>query len=715
MANIDRALASMERRFAQHNTRMQAMFGGATRSGRAGAGASVGAVAKQVVGAQEKEQLASQRRLASAAARLDAQRSRALYSQYQQSERAQAKQHRQALSDLKRENAERARFVQGTVGRGAGRVLGAARATAGLGLAMTGIGGAALAASAVSQAMDVDERARRLSVAATGAGEKPLYTPEELKRRFATVSTETGISQEGLAGAAQTFVAKTGDIKTPIENLKTFATVAQATGASIEDVASTAADLMQKFDIKKTEDMADALAVLTMQGKKGAFELRDMANTFPEMSAAAQRAGLHGVKGMRTLGGLAQLSRQSTGSGEEASTALQMMLTQLIAKSGELKSGKALGGKSVNVFEGGDPTKAARDIPTVLAEVISKSHGNLQELGQLFDVRGVRAASPMISAYRTAAENTKGTAQQKEAAGKKAVLDLINDASNAAGTFADVQKDATDVMKSFNVQWEQITTQLKIGMADELFPAIQKLLPEMVKLIGPTRTVATVMVKLAEALLDNPLKSLGAVLAASVAYEVVKAKLGDVLSNAVKNMVGAAGGAAGGNPEGAAFNSKAGLLGAVGTGASIGTAMALTIYATGVTNIETSEANMKQSGRDLQQVRSAGVDDLEMVRQKVREHRDRLFTLKDPSLTQQASNLISFGTKTDQTQINTEENMLKEMEQKMAALDVMKDAADEHLKAAKAQQDAAAALTAAAGKQGGNGPNRGNAPSPVKG
>lgn len=447
-----------------------------------------------------------------------------------------------ARADLNERRAANRTFRR-AIGTGAGNAVGKLAAVGKAGAGMIGVGGSVLAASAVSESLKLDEMTRRLSIAGRGAGEKGV-DPESLRKQMVSTGIETGIAPEALAGAASTYVAKTGDLDTATKNLKNFAIVAQATGSSVEDVASTAADLAQKFDIKSAKDMGDALAVLAFQGKKGAFELKDMASEFPEMAAAAQRAGLKGLGGMRTLGGLAQIARQSTGSGAEASTAVQMMMTQLTKKSGELKSGKALGGKSVNVFQGGDATKGARDLPTVLSEIISKSHGNMTQLSKLFDVRGIRAVSPMIQAYHDASDKAGGGAKG-EAAGKKAVLDMIKDASNATGEFADVQKDAADAMKATSVQLDIAMMQLKQVFAEELMPAVREFAPRLKELGPPARFVMEEMLGLARFLGNNPLAGLGLLFAAEITKEIAAAQLAQLLQGGVLTPLGMLGVAAG--------------------------------------------------------------------------------------------------------------------------------------------------------------------------
>lgn len=178
---------------------------------------------------------------------------------------------------------------------------------------------------------------------------------------------------------------------------------------------------------------------------------------------------------------------KSTGKGAEASTATQMMLTQLIAESANLKSGKALNGRKVNIFSGKDATSPPRDVREVLADVIAGSRGDLSMLQDLFDVRGIRAVSPMITAYRGASD-AAGGGKAGVSAGRQAVLDLISDASDAGGTFADVQRDASDALRSTSVQLEVLNTQLSQAVESELLPAIKQLIPELTKAVPHVAT-----------------------------------------------------------------------------------------------------------------------------------------------------------------------------------------------------------------------------------
>ncbi|HTJ17830.1 MAG TPA: phage tail tape measure protein [Steroidobacteraceae bacterium] len=542
--DIARALASVERRFASHAVRINralAIGGGSVRSRAAANPDTAGrAIVRQNLSIVKSFD-DGQKRVYEATKRYEMSSHRQSLRNIEDRKKEEIKAIRDTNREWVREQKNaRASFSRAVTG-GATKGVGALAAVGKAGLATLGVGGSVLAASSVTEALKLDELTRRLVVNARGPGEAGK-DPGALRKKIVGAGLETGIAPEQIAQGALAFVGKTGDLDTAEQNLKNFALVAQATGSSVEDVAKTAAALTQNFDIKSTKDMGDALAVLAFQGKKGAFELKNMAEEFPELGGAAQRIGLKGVGGMRTLGGLAQIAQRGTGGdGANASTSLQAMFTQLTAKAGELHSGQALGGKRVDVFQGGDPTKAGRDIPTVLAEIISRSHGNQTQLTKLFDIRGMKAASPLINEYHRAADAAKGTDKQKEKAGYDAIIAMIKDAAETSGKFSDVQKDAADVQKSSSIQLETAIMELKQAFADDLMPVVKDLIPH-VRELGPVfRVVTQDLIGLAKFLADNPFAGLAGVMAAAITTELAKAQLAQLVSTGVVTPLGALG------------------------------------------------------------------------------------------------------------------------------------------------------------------------------
>lgn len=544
---VERALAGIEKRFVTHTRVMTREAQRATRApgmraSAKAAGEDPARAAKIAAAADRREWEKSTAAAVRLAAHAERAKQRTALTLLKETQRAEIRgikdRERAEIAAAKKARHEWEARTSSRVGHVMGGTVSVARAA----LAATGLAGGGLIASRFAPAMDLERRQKQVIINARGAGKGNPIEYTDLRKRVNETAIATGMDQGGLTSALETYTARTGNLKAAVDNLDIFATAARATGSSVEDLASTAADLTQKFNIEKPEEMADALAALAFQGKKGAFELRDMASTFPELASAAQRAGMKGVSGMKTLGGLAQISRSATGSGAEASTALQMALGKLIQEGASLESGKALGGKKVSVFNGEKVglkhEGSLRDVKEILADVISQSGGNLAQLQDVFDARGIRAVSPLISTFSNTAAATKGTAAEKTAAGRKAVLDAITDAANAAGNYADLQRDAADATKNSSVALDKLTAELTASVQRELVPVLTDLSPKLKDAIPPLVEVVKRLGEFAAFLAKNPLEGIGAIVLGKITADLAAARIGSAVRETLTRMLG---------------------------------------------------------------------------------------------------------------------------------------------------------------------------------
>ncbi len=331
--------------------------------------------------------------------------------------------------------------------------------------------GLGIAGGAAREGMKLQEASNRLSISARDAGGKGA-DPIALRKEFeAAALANPGIKAMDIAEGAQSFVAKTGDLESARKFSGTFATVASATGSSVQDIAGAAADISQKFDIKGIEEMQAALAALTFQGKKGAFELKDAASQFAKISAAAERFGIaKGSEGLKTLGGLTQIARTATGSPEQAATAVEAMFRQLVVKSKDLT---AIG---ASPFVKGSTTKT-RNVQDVIVDAISKSKGSLPALQNIFGDEGIRGVSPLISRFNQAKDATKGTETEKTAAGVAALRKALDDAINAPGDWAEVVKDSASAQQDASAMMDGAWEKFKAAVSERAIPGIMKLVP----------------------------------------------------------------------------------------------------------------------------------------------------------------------------------------------------------------------------------------------
>jgi hypothetical protein len=340
-----------------------------------------------------------------------------------------------------------------------------------------GVGGLLqLGGSAVRDRLDNEDRALKLAIAGRQAGQAQIDHRALLEDAERSARMVKGTKAGDILDAQSQFVSMTGDLGQARELGSTFALAGKATGSDPTNIAATAATLREKFKIKDAKEMREALGALVFQGKSGAFEMKDMARYATEMGAAGERFGLpSGSKGVKQLGTLAQLARMSTGSGAEASTGVQAMLRQLIAKSDDIQ--RVTGAK---VFTDKSKT-TTNDVFETLVETISGAKGNQQTLQKLFGDEGMKGVSKMVSTFNDAARaaGANATEQQRLAAGEKALRGMFSSMQESGGTWSEVMKDAAQqsgsTMDKLTSSWETMGQNL----GDALEPAIATLAENM--------------------------------------------------------------------------------------------------------------------------------------------------------------------------------------------------------------------------------------------
>lgn len=403
-----------------------------------------------------QEQLREQQRAARAQQRVQARAERERVA-------AQRRTNRETNREIFRENARQVR-AQRAADRAAQRQRGRrAEAITGFGtraIAAIGAGTIGIVGLAARQGIQLQDRATRLAIKGSSATNR--IDPTALRKEAQDVARNVrGAKAEGVVAAQEQFVGKTGRLDLARQFGETFAKISVATGTEMADIGSAAADMMEKFDIKSVDDMANALSLLSIQGKRGAFELTDAASQFPKMAAAAQRFGLKGVEGLATLGGLSQIARRATPSGEEAATSVENLFKALVMESDKLQQKYG-----VKVFEDKGKTRS-RDVRDIIVETISQAKGNQKALQDIFDVRGIRAVSPLISLFNETRQAAIKGGATEEAATAAAVARLrkeIDDAANVQNARTEIEKDLATAQQqasaNITAAWESFVAQI---------------------------------------------------------------------------------------------------------------------------------------------------------------------------------------------------------------------------------------------------------------
>lgn len=741
-AAVEREIASLERRFIQSANKLNSQF---DRVGGRSSGSSA-FKSKSMLASSGREQVAQIKKTENAAVKAvreerkqveslnrsrqsihnqrireqrqqsaEQQRSIDRQSKSQQSlARQRAREERESVSIGRRRSA----IAQSIIAPGVGRVASVIGSVGKAGMAVAGLGAGALGASAISQAIGLDEQARRTAIAGRQAGEK-LVDSDNLMKSYYRTGIKYGLAPEDVAAGTRKYVTKTGNIREGMRQQNFFAEVAQGEQSSVEDIAGMSAD-MEMLGVKSDADKKRAMAIFTAQGKLGKFELKDVASEAPEALSTAAMAGVRGVQGIRDVGSLLQMAQQATNSKSEAGTAVRSLYMDMFKHADKIQSGKVFGGKGVNVYEGGDFKKGMRAMPDVILDMLSASRGNMSDLLEASNIRGVKAIAPAQAAYQEAYKNAKGSDKDKNVAGLEAAKGAIGKFQNVSEDYGEIQKDAADAMKSFSVQLELFQTKLKEAIASQLFPALAELLPHVTALVPQVSRLVKSFLAVASWMANNPLKGLGAAVIASLLYEFSKARISTILKNGMDALFKPGGGGGGGGEGGSGISipskggytgtgfgaskggSLSGALSAGGTGLALGLTVASAIFTVGVGKFEMGEASMAAGGSDLNTVRNSTTADIEAVKKKIAEQHDRLRN-SQPDLIDKGLDL--FGMSNKKTETNTQEAYLVEMQNKLVELQTQ--AAKDMIIAAAAQKEAAAA-------QSGKKPNTGDGPTSIK-
>ncbi|MEJ1489098.1 MAG: hypothetical protein RPU72_12200, partial [Candidatus Sedimenticola sp. (ex Thyasira tokunagai)] len=164
----------------------------------------------------------------------------------------------------------------------------------------------AAGAGAMRMLVGLETRFTRLGIQAN----KDTEEMNALKREIYDVASAPNISIDPgqLTSAIEEIVEKTGDLDFARENIDNLAIAISATGAQGGAIGGIAAEF-QKMGITAKRDVREALDILTVQGKEGAFTLQNLAQLGSRVVTAYTSMGRTGVPAIREMGAALQVIR----------------------------------------------------------------------------------------------------------------------------------------------------------------------------------------------------------------------------------------------------------------------------------------------------------------------------------------------------------------------------------------------------------------------
>ncbi|UTH73986.1 phage tail tape measure protein [Chromobacterium sp. IIBBL 290-4] len=315
-----------------------------------------------------------------------------------------------------------------------------------------------------------------------------------------------------------------------------MAKAATATRASMDDLGSVAIAL--KDNLKVGEDgFEGALNMLAYAGKRGQFEIRDMAKWLPALSPSFQALGVTGKEAVAEIGAALQIARKGAGSNDEAANNFKNFLQKITApdtlKDFE-KAGIDLKKSMMNLrAEGMTPVQSMLEIITrYMGKKGPEAAGQFQKVMAIKDDKEREAALQRLSeAYklgelfqdmqamsfiRPAIANMKDMKSIKDGSVEASNKDLLG------GDYKKRMETATEQFKAF-----------KIGLADIGITIGNALLPpltEMLQALKPGVKAFGEWAKTHPGIIKGVIGLVGGLLAGKMAFIGIKYGINLVLS-----------------------------------------------------------------------------------------------------------------------------------------------------------------------------------------
>ncbi len=248
--------------------------------------------------------------------------------------------------------------------------------------------------AAVKSAAAMETRLARLGITADKSNEEMRKLNEEIYK--IAQNRSINVSADSIISGMEQIVAKTGDFDAAVENIKNLGIVISATGTSGEDAGAMIANLIEKFDLKTSDEILKAFDMLAIQGSKGAFELKDLATQGNRVMSAYAGIGRTGKAATAEIGALMQMIMKGKGSPEQAATALEAYMRAL----NNVQTRTRLKNSGINLFEANDPKKM-RSAVEIMKDVIAKANGDISKIGRVFtDSEAMTAFSQAALEYK---------------------------------------------------------------------------------------------------------------------------------------------------------------------------------------------------------------------------------------------------------------------------------------------------------------------------
>ena len=198
---------------------------------------------------------------------------------------------------------------------------------AGLSVAGGGLAYSLGLTDALSQSLDAEHALRSLG----NVGELTKGQIADIDRNIRKISVDTNQYTKDLIEGINTLVASGLKPQIAVEFMPTIGKTATGEIANVNELAKTGYAMYDTLKVP-VHQLKQAMDIVTQSGKEGRFELKDMANYFPMLTAGAQSLGMQGTRAVSQLGAALQVAMKGAADPEEAARNFQNFIMKITSK-----------------------------------------------------------------------------------------------------------------------------------------------------------------------------------------------------------------------------------------------------------------------------------------------------------------------------------------------------------------------------------------------
>ncbi len=273
-----------------------------------------------------------------------------------------------------------------------------------------------------------------------------------LRSELIETSSKVNQSTRDLAGAVDQLVGIGLDPKAATSAAETIGRVATATGASITDVTSVAGSMMQNLKLNAA-GVASGFDIAAAAAKAGGFEVKDMAQYLPGLTASYEGMGVDGARAIGEITSMLQVIRTGTGDASTAANNFANLLAKVYSPTTVGKF-KAANIDLMKELERG-AKKGLSPVEAFIEVLREATGGDATKIGTFIEDMQAGSAARLLMQKTEQYQGIRDTAMKAQG-----VIDT---------DFATMMATAAEQMRATQIAAEN----LKLALGNALLPAIR--------------------------------------------------------------------------------------------------------------------------------------------------------------------------------------------------------------------------------------------------